>query len=76
MSGGGIFDVKGRLVAITLSILIRFKLILYYESGEAVGKEDSDLIAKYSMGISSSRLSQYLVSQESPKQSFKSTQCS
>ena len=77
MSGGGIFDAKGRLVAITsIHSDPLWETDLYYESGEAVGKEDSDLIAKYSMGISSSRLSQYLVTQESPKQSFKSTQCS
>lgn len=76
MSGGGIFNEKGKLVAITsIHSDPLWETDLYYESGEAVGKQKSALIAKYSMGISSSRLNQYLKTQESSKGSFKSKQC-
>ena len=76
MSGGGIFDEKGRLVAITsVHADPLWETQLYYESGEAVGKEKSALISKYSMGISAKRLDQFLLKQKPIKQEFQSSQC-
>ena len=77
MSGGGIFDEKGRLIAITsVHADPLWETQLYYESGEAVGKKKSALISKYSMGISAKRLDQYLMKQEPVRQEFQSSQCS
>lgn len=77
MSGGGIFDEKGRLIAITsVHADPLWETQLYYESGEAVGKKKSALISKYSMGISAKRLDQFLMKQEPIRQEFKSSQCS
>jgi len=77
MSGGGIFDEKGRLIAITsVHADPLWETPLYYESGGAVGKKKSALISKYSMGISAKRLDQFLSKQKPIKQEFQSSQCS
>lgn len=77
MSGGGIFDEKGKLIAITsIHADPLWDTQLYYESGEVVEEEKSALISKYSMGISSKRLTQYLTKQYPSDQPFNSSQCS
>lgn len=77
MSGGGIFNEKGELVAITsIHANPLWETDLYYESGGIVEKETVSLISKYSMGISSRKLVQYLERQIGDKHSFQSRECS
>lgn len=77
MSGGGIFNEKGELVAITsIHANPLWETDLYYESGRLVEKDRILLISKYSMGISSKKLVQYLDSQIAAKHSFQSRECS